>query len=238
MDQTLYELESHTKNVSTLEQKLLKQHINDPFGQTIFLEASEIGLNLPHSTVRIDISPNREMISQYLTTNNKLGSTTAEIYKGLINNPNFLRTISIDILNENHTEVVGICELHLLKEGNKIIAVDPLHPTRLPFNMESEHLIHLSNPKSKAESVRLPKVSPSNLFTTDSFLVDQEFQGQGIGAILFQTGNLVAKLMGANERVVWSSTEEASRFYCQKGAQLEPVTLAGLTKQVPIVHLK
>jgi len=225
-----------------LTDQLLKvqgKMVNPGGFRTIFPLSPEVAGGY-EAKLRVTISPSREMMAQYIQSDNNMSSEIRKLYLSLIENPTFVRMISLDILTDDRATVIGTSELHLINNGEELIAIDPQMATRFSYQQEYDILKGVGVPKADMplDTNNIIKLDYGEQWYTNSFLVNNEQRGKGIGRVLFRTGNTVAKILGARDRVVWSSTEDAKAFYTKQGATIETYNIGSSTKSVPMIHLQ
>ena len=198
-----------------------------------FWDISDLGLGSQRK-LRITITPSREVLKSHLQTDIHQTPEEKAVARGILAHPNLQRVIQVDILGPQDA-ICATSELHLIDEDGKLVAIDPHHRLSPAFATDYSRPQEQGG-KSIPTSERIATDYPSQLFT-NSFLVDRNSRGQGLGRILFDVGNLLAKGLGAEKRVVWSSTPGAAPFYVKSGAHIDQQSIEGNIKSVPIVNL-
>ena len=217
------------------------EELKRPYGyrKTFPINLDELSANL-----QISVSPSREMMEQYLKTDNHLHEDTRKIYSAVVNHqPDLHRIIEVEITDGNGT-IIGMSELHIVKDGTKVVAVGPLHRTHLSRTNDREFLESLGDieaaQKKGSQLYTMPVGYPSQVFT-NALLVNKKFQGKGIGKILVNAGTALASILGAKERLFWTDStgrDNENSYYLRFGAKMKETKFRGKSKTIPVLELK
>lgn len=202
---------------------------------------------LEQAKIRITISPSKEIMKDRLARNVFSGVKIISVIKELSEDPQLLRLINVEILTADYfskvDKILGTHEIVLKENDGKVIAIDNKKALHYAQVLEADIVEAQEGSNLVAEELKniANRISLDNesQYDDNPLLVDKQYRrGFGIGTMLFKTGIALSTLLGAQERVVWTATPEATPFYAQKmGADVKPYQFNGQTKEVPVLAL-
>lgn len=206
------------------------------------LDINEPGFS--NASLRVNISPSREMMRQFLTTDSSAGDEVPGVYKASLEDEGLKRIIEINVLGEDNT-IIGTHELHIIDNDGELIAVDPIRRLHLGFAIDLDRAEKLGDLQHKEKLARINNrisLDEGEQWYKDAVLVNRSYRRKGVGGILFRAGTVVAKLLDAKKRVVWtdatSSGGNPESYYTRFGAVEQNYQYQGQDKKVPVLSLK
>lgn len=212
---------------------------SSPFGARRYYEVKIEGIDGDERVI-IQTSPNREMIDQYLRTDNNMGEGVRSIYTSFLKDPDNIRIVEIQI-EKREGRILGTGEIHLRMNGDILVAVGPQKREHLLQSERIESSKRFGDFKA-TELSKHPEIKldwPAQWYEC-ALVVSKDSRRRKVGEMIVNIQNEIARIMGAKQRVFWTDStknELGPSYYTQLGASFRDYRYNGELRNIPVIDL-